>query len=81
MRFGLGWKMKCYFQNNKVHLEHVGFICQIGKYQIPLPLHFILGTPYAYKTAIDDTNFAMYFEIIHPLFGNVFGYQGIFTLE
>lgn len=81
MRFGLGWKMKCHFQNNKVHLDHVGFIWQIGKYQIPLPLHFILGTPYAYETAIDDTHFAMYFEIVHPLFGNVFGYQGTFTLE
>lgn len=81
MRFGLGWKMKCHYQNKKVHLDHVGFIWKIGKYQIPLPLHLILGTPYAYETAIDDTHFAMYFEIIHPLFGNVFGYQGTFALE
>jgi len=80
MRFGLGWRMRCYFQDNRVHLEHVSFVWQMGRVSIPLPMHWLLGIPYAYEEAVDERHFRMHFEMIHPLLGNIFGYSGMFTM-
>ncbi len=80
MRWGLGWEMKCHFQDNRVHLDHEAFVWKMGRLSIPFPIHLMLGTPYAYEEAVDDQNFSMYFEIIHPWFGNVFGYKGDFSI-
>ena len=80
MKFGLGWKMRYEFSDNKAKLLHDGYIWRIAGIDIPLPLVWILGEGYAYETALSETQFAMYFAITHPWFGKVFGYEGKFTL-
>lgn len=80
MRFGLGWKMRLHYDGKKVRMDHAGYIWQFGKYAIPLPFEFILGKGYATEEAISDDEFVMYFEILHPVFGKVFGYDGKFKL-
>ena len=80
MRFGLAWKMRYAYEDNKAKLLHKGYVLCLGKLKIPMPVYLILGKAYAYETATSDNGFDMYFEIIHPLFGKIFGYDGSFTL-
>ena len=80
MRFGLGWCMHLHYDGKKVRMDHRGYIWKIGKMKIPLPFEFILGRGYATEEAISDNEFFMYFEILHPFFGKVFGYDGKFAL-
>ena len=80
MRFGLGWLMRHHFDGEKVRMDHRGYIWRIGKLSIPLPMHLILGRAYATEQATSDNSFNLYFEIMHPLFGKVFGYDGQITI-
>lgn len=80
MKFGLGWLMRLHYDGEKIRLDHKGYIWRIFKKNIPLPLRYILGDAYATETAVSDHEFKMYFEIIHPLFGKVFGYHGTFKI-
>ncbi len=81
MRFGLGWRMRYWYDGEKVRLDHDGYIWHYKKITIPLPLSWILGKGYATESPMSDNRFSMYFEIIHPLFGDVFGYQGEFEID
>lgn len=80
MRFGLGWRMHLVYADNQVQLQHAGYVWRIAGFDLPIPLGLILGKSHAYEYAINDTQFGMHFAITHPLFGNVFGYEGQFTL-
>ncbi len=80
MRFGLAWRMRYAYEDNKAKLMHKGYSLCLGKLKIPMPMYLILGKAYAYETATSDNGFDMYFEMIHPLFGKIFGYDGSFTL-
>lgn len=80
MRYGLGWGMRYYYDGKKVRLDHDSYIWRISKLSIPLPFQLILGRGYAYEEVISDDEFAMYFEIIHPIFGKIFGYDGKFKI-
>lgn len=80
MRFGLAWKTKYCFENNKVILKHRGYMLKIfGKY-INLPITFLLGKGYAEEISISDDSFEMWMDIKHPLFGKLFEYKGVFRI-
>ena len=78
MRFGMVWRMRCIYADDKIQLCHRGYAWHVGKWYIPLPLTWILGRAYAYEKALSDNSFDMYFELIHPWWGKVFGYDGHF---
>ena len=80
MRFGLGWRMRLVYTENQVQLQHDGYIWRLFGCDIPVPIRLILGKSHAYEYALSDTEFGMGFDIIHPLLGKVFGYEGKFTL-
>ncbi|MGM0423036.1 MAG: DUF4166 domain-containing protein [Pseudomonadota bacterium] len=80
MPFGLGWRTQFSWRDNKVILEHRGYVLQIGGRFIPLPLTLLLGKGYAEETAIDDKTFAMITHITHPWWGKVYEYKGRFEI-
>lgn len=80
MRFGLGCQMRYCYEDGKSKLIHSKYIWKIGKITLPLPLQFVLGRGYADEKPTGHNSFDMYFEIIHPLFGKVFGYDGKFKI-
>jgi Domain of unknown function (DUF4166) len=80
MRFGLGWRMRYHFDGKKARLDHAGYIWHLGNISIPLPFGLILGKAHAAEEAISDDEFVMCFDIVHPLFGKVFGYHGKFKV-
>lgn len=78
--FGLGWRMKCSFDGEKILLQHKGFVWKIFGLFIPIPLGFLIGIMYAEEQAISNDSFRMLMTITHPLFGKLFEYGGEFKL-
>lgn len=81
MRLGLGWRLKCSYNSEKVKLQHRGYVWKIGGRLIPIPLSFLLGNIYAEEQAISDNSFRMLMTITHPLLGKIYEYGGVFKLK
>jgi len=80
VRFGLGWQMYFFYENEKVILKHKRYIWKIGKITIPLPLNLILGTNYCEEITISDDEFYMDLQMRHKIFGLMFQYKGNFKI-
>lgn len=80
MKFGLGWKSSFVWQGGKVKLIHVGYYLKFFNNFIPLPIELLLGKGYAEEIPINDNCFSMAMEIVHPWWGKIFGYSGIFKI-
>ncbi len=78
MKYGIGWKHRFYWNGEKVILEHRGYVWNFFGMTIPIPLGLILGKGYAEEEAIDDNSFRMRMNIIHPIFGKMYEYRGVF---
>jgi hypothetical protein len=81
MNFGIGWRMRCFYDGRKVILQHVGYVWKLFNIMVPLPLNLLIGKGYAEEEAISDNEFRLYFEIRHRLFGKIYGYDGILAIK
>ncbi|OEY87117.1 hypothetical protein BIY23_01375 [Wolbachia pipientis] len=81
MNFGIGWRMRCFYNGKKVVLQHKGYVWKLLGILVPLPLNLLIGKGYAEEEAISDNEFRMYFEIRHRLFGKIYGYDGNFIIR
>jgi hypothetical protein len=81
MRFGLGWRVAYHWNGDKVILTHRGYVLKLFGVLMPLPLGLIMGKGYAEETPINDDEFSMMMEIVHPLWGKIYGYSGIFKVS
>ena len=80
MRFGFGWRMNYFWEDNRVKLKHKGYVFKIFSRYIPIPLTFLMGEGNAEETAIDDDNFNMQVNITHPWWGKMYEYKGHFKV-
>lgn len=80
MRFGVGWRTRCYYDGKLVIMEHRGYVWRVFGQLLPIPLGLMLGTGYAEEEALSDDRFRMRMTITHPLFGKVYEYRGEFTI-
>lgn len=80
MRFGLGWRLRCIWDGEKVILAHRGYALSLFGHLIPLPLTYLLGAGNAWEYPIDDSTFDMEMSIVHPWWGKVYGYKGRFEV-
>lgn len=80
MRFGFGWHMAYAWTGEKVVLNHKGYVLNLFGFLLPLPLGLLIGKGYADETPINDNEFSMMMEIVHPLWGKVYGYSGRFRV-
>ncbi|MDN4501254.1 DUF4166 domain-containing protein [Alteromonadaceae bacterium BrNp21-10] len=81
MRFGLGWKMKISWDGEKVVLSHKGYAIQLFGHLIPLPLTMLMGAGNATEYPVDDNTFDMEVSIVHPWWGEMYGYKGRFEVS
>lgn len=81
MRFGLGWRMKCIWENGRVKMVHNGYALNWFGHLIPLPLTPLLGSGNAEEIAINENEFDMSVKITHPLWGTIYNYEGRFQLK
>jgi Domain of unknown function (DUF4166) len=81
LRFGICWKATCTYDGNKVKLVHKGYVWRVFGLQIPVPVQLLFGKGSAEEEATGPSSFRMSMDIIHPLFGHVFGYRGSFAVK
>jgi len=80
MNFGLTWKTAYKFEDDRVILEHKGYMLKIFDKYINLPITFLLGKGSAVEEAISDDCFKMRMELNHPILGILFEYKGTFRI-
>lgn len=77
---GLGWRAAFSFENNRVFLQHRGYCIRVFGKRIALPLTLLFGSANAEEWAVSDNEFAMFMNIKHPLFGELYSYGGTFEI-
>jgi len=80
MKYGIGWKHRFYYKDDKVILEHIGYAWNVLDKMLPIPLGLLLGHGYAEEQALDENSFQMKMNITHPLFGKMYEYRGVFKV-
>lgn len=81
MRWGICWRMKYFWENNKVILRHQGYAIKVFGHFIPLPITWLIGRSDAEEWAIENNTFGMCATITHPLLGKVYEYKGQFEIK
>ncbi|NOY71177.1 MAG: DUF4166 domain-containing protein [Gammaproteobacteria bacterium] len=74
----IGLRMTVQVQNDKLYYEGCHFVIKIGKLLIPVPEWLVLGHTTIIETALSNDEFEMNFTLKHPIFGNIFSYEGKF---
>lgn len=77
---GLGWKTAFVAEGDKIELQYRGYVWRILGLTIPVPLSLLMGKGWAEEEAISENTFRMKTHVRHFLFGNVFAYNGEFTV-
>lgn len=80
MRFGIGWRAHYRMNGNHISLSHIGYYWRIGKVLIPLPMTWIIGRGAAAEDVVNDNSFTMWMTITHPIFGEIYRYEGAFEI-
>jgi len=80
LRFGVGLKFIYQFDGTKIKFIHNGYVLVLGKLRIPLPLTWLLGRGYGEETPVSDESFHFFLESVHPIFGRIIRYEGVFVL-
>jgi len=81
VRFGIGIKLKVTSEQGALIFRDSGYIWRISGIDIPLPLNMVLGHIYVEERPIDENTFSMKMTMRHSLFGDLFRYMGIFSLN
>lgn len=74
----LGLQMSVSVQDQKVIYHGVNYVLKLGSKRIKIPSALALGQCHIEESAIDDEQFHMNFTLVHPVFGQIFQYKGIF---
>ena len=80
VRWGLGIRYKLSVKNGGLIHTDQGYVWKMGKRSIPLPFNLVMGKLYGEEMPVSDTEFAMKMEIVHPIFGQTFQYNGRFSI-
>lgn len=79
MKFGLGWRMRYFYDGTKVIMQHKHYVLKIMKWWVPLPLEIIMGKGYAEEEVIDANTYRVTMMMRHALLGELYRYEGNFT--
>lgn len=81
MRFGIGWKMHCVWEDDRVKLKHAGYVMNVFGHTVPIPAHLLLGKGYGEEVATGDNTFDLVVQMIHPLWGQFYQYKGRIVIQ
>lgn len=68
-------------QGDALHCEGVCFLIGWGRLRLRLSERWLLGHTVIHEQALDARHYAMDFRMLHPWFGQVFRYAGIFATD
>lgn len=74
----LGLEMQPALVEQQLHYRGLRFVLQLGTWQLTLPQWLGPGVTHIQEEALDERCFAMDFRMIHPWFGELFSYAGVF---
>jgi hypothetical protein len=82
VRFGLGLRLRVTAEDGALVFRDAGYVWRIGRLQLPMPLHLVLGRAYVEERPVpgDEGAFTMKMTIRHPWWGELFRYSGRFRL-
>jgi hypothetical protein len=81
MSFGMCWKMHCFYEDQKVVMQHKGYLWKIFGLNIPLPLEILIGKGHAEEERVDDNTYRVTMTLSHRFFGILYRYSGHFTFK
>ncbi len=77
-RFSMGIKMNISQHEGEIRFESTGYVLKIGRIELPIPGHLLLGRATIFEKALDDATIAMGFSITHLVWGTIYTYKGTF---
>lgn len=80
VRFGVGMQLRVTAEDGALVFRDEGYIWRIAGLDVPLPMGLLMGKAYVEERPVDENNFSMYMSLTHPLFGQIFRYNGTFQL-
>jgi hypothetical protein len=80
VRFGFGIRFEMVEKDGGIVQHDVGYVWKISRLSIPLPFSLLMGKTYIEEMPVSDTEFAMKMVLSHPVFGEMFQYNGRFTV-
>lgn len=75
----LGLCMAVRVEEGKLCYSGQYYVVRLGRWQLRLPEWLLLGHTTIVEHAVDATQFAMDFRLLHPWFGQIYRYAGTFT--
>lgn len=81
VKFGLGIRMRMSIDDGALVFTSSGYVWDLGLIRIPIPTWAILGDAQISERAVSEKEFHMDFKMVHPLFGETFGYSGTFSIH
>ena len=81
VRFGVGLKLKVTAEDGALVFRDTGYIWRIFGINIPIPGRILIGRAYVEERPIDNNNFLMRMQVVHPVFGELFVYKGQFRVD
>lgn len=74
----LGLRMAVCVKDGQLHYSGQHLVLQMGRVRLPIFEWLLLGHTTIVEEALDDRSFSMDFRLIHPWFGQIFRYAGVF---
>lgn len=80
VRLGVGMKLRVTAEQGALVFRDDGYIWRLFGVDVPLPLGLLMGSAYIEERPVDENGFSMRMTLTHPLFGQLFRYEGRFSL-
>ncbi len=77
---GFGIRLKVSVEQGKLVYRSHGHLLKLGRLTVPIPDYLVLGHAVITEQAISDTTFQLDFQIVHPLWGKLYYYGGVFEV-
>jgi hypothetical protein len=80
VRFGIGMRLRVTAEDGALVFRDEGYVWRLFGHTVPVPVGLLFGSAYVEERPIDADSFSMKMELVHPLFGTLFRYQGHFAI-
>lgn len=80
VRFGVGMRLRVTAEDGALVFRDEGYVWRLLGIDLPLPMGLLMGRAYVEERPVDEDSFSMRMSLTHPLFGELFRYDGSFTL-
>ena len=81
VRLGIGMRLVVTAEDGALVFRGRGYVWRVLGRDWPLPLGLVLGQAYVEERPADVDRFTMKMTLIHPLFGELFRYDGRFAVD